>query len=162
MPTGPVSHCDGKVNPMNAPCSIIIPLIKEFLQLGSCVRMTATGSSMWPFLRNGDIIEISSIGNLPVRPGEIVLAIHRERYLLHRVIQINMRGIFIAGDAQSYFQGPIAPDMVLGRVVALQRGSALLKLNRLHWRIVGCVWAKTFPLGPRLINVFYRIYVKIR
>ena len=64
------------------------------------VTVPVKGSSMVPFLHNGDVVYL----NLPERPakrGDILLYLRPDgRYILHRVVRRRKRGLLMTGEAQ--------------------------------------------------------------
>ena len=138
------------------PSCELMPVIRAALARGQRVRMTVTGSSMLPFLRDGDMVELEPAPAL--RLGDMVLVRTdppggSERYVLHRIMRMVGGAFFIRGDAQRHGEGPFIPDAVLGRVAAAWRNGRTRALGRGLWRLAGLVWARTSPLGFFLIQL---------
>jgi len=65
----------------------LMPVVRGALGRGQRVRLTVSGSSMAPFLGDGDTVEIEPLAGLP-REGDIVLVeCSAERYVVHRVVE---------------------------------------------------------------------------
>jgi signal peptidase I len=125
---------------MNLSTEKLLPLLRQALERGEHVRMTATGSSMWPAIRAGDEVELVPLaaepapgeGRLPgneigqgLRRGDIVLIeIAPTSCLLHRVERLRAGQVWTRGDAVQMGEGPFPASRVLARVslVYPQRG----------------------------------------
>lgn len=135
----------------------LMPVIRASLERGQRVRMTVTGSSMLPFLRDGDVVELEPAP--APRLGDLVLVQTippgaAERYVLHRIVRMDRGGVFrIRGDAQSRWEGPFTPDSVLGRVTTAWHHGRARTLDRGLWRLTGLAWARTSPLGSFLLQL---------
>lgn len=131
-------------------CRELMPTIRAALERGQRVRLAVTGSSMAPFLRDGDVVELETIHSLP-RKGDVILVQWTEdRYVLHRVLQSAGDTIFLRGDAKRQREGPFARRDVLGKVVLSDRDGRRLKLDGGPWRLAGLVWTRYGPLCLRL------------
>lgn len=67
---------------------IAFPFIKEILDKGSRVRITVTGMSMYPFLREHmDSVELSKANFSERDRGDIVMVMRNSHeYVMHRVM----------------------------------------------------------------------------
>jgi hypothetical protein len=135
-----------------------IDMAESLLSRGHHVRFRADGASMSPAIRDGECITVAPLGLLPIRIGDIVLYRHRDGALVHRVVALRSRsGRTVAlvprGDAADLSDTPIAPDRVLGRVVAVERAG----LFRYGWaRALGGVRRSAHGARTRLAAVYGR------
>lgn len=133
-----------------------MPVVRAALERGQRVRMTVTGGSMLPFLRDSDVVELEPATKS--RLGDLVLVQTdssgaTERYVLHRIVRwVGGAAFLIRGDAQSHCEGPFTPDTVLGRVTTAWRNGRPRPLDRGLWRVAGLAWAWTSPLGLLLLQ----------
>lgn len=150
---------------MIVPCREFMPVIRSALERGQRVRMTVNGSSMLPFVRDGDVVELEPVHSSP-RVGDVVLLrCSGERYVMHRVVRKEGDALFIRGDAQPRSEGPFAPRDVLGRISLSQRNGHTRALDRGVWRFAGCAWILCAPSGLLLLRLtakFRRIGGKAR
>lgn len=89
------------------------------------------GGSMWPVLRTGDGLVIEAYGLQPVCVGDVIAFRDpaRDKNIVHRVIRIDYR-IHTQGDNNSFpDQGKLNREDIIGKVVAVYRRDALLKLR---------------------------------
>ncbi|MGX9728775.1 MAG: S24/S26 family peptidase [Candidatus Electronema sp. VV] len=136
---------------MILPARELMPLVRAALERGQRVRMTVSGSSMIPFLRNEDVVELEPARKL--RLGDMVLArTETERYVLHRIVRMDGAAFFIRGDAQLWNEGPFIANAVLGRVTTVWRKGCLRNLEHSFWRLAGLLWLRTNPLGFYLLR----------
>lgn len=85
-----------------------------------------TGPSMNPTLKIGDGLTVIPYGDSSIRIGDVVVfhSPERERYIVHRVISVNSRGIRTKGDNNSRADSWILrPEDIVGRVISAQRKS---------------------------------------
>lgn len=138
-----------------------MPVIRSVLARGQRVRLTATGSSMLPFINDGDVVELEPLYSIPAI-GELVLA-HcafspkGERYVLHRVIRIEGEALFLRGDAQRDLEGPFTRGDVLGRVTVVKHNGRVRRVGRGAWRWAGLAFNRCTPLNVWLIQLTDRL-----
>jgi hypothetical protein len=90
-----------------------------------------TTSSMVPLLRPGDAVEVRPA--LP-RCGDVILVGHDGQLLLHRVLRVDGRVLWLGGDATASWEGPF-PLQPWPVVVARRRGRQERPLH-------GCTWQR--------------------
>ncbi len=135
-------------------CSVqgLMPIVQESLMRGQRVRLTATGGSMWPFLRDGDLIEFAALEGVP-RIGAILLArVSPDCYVIHRLSRIDGEGLYLLGDFQMEPEGPVARDAILGEALSVERGRRWRSLNRGFRRILGRIWLLLLSIRKPLIR----------
>ncbi len=104
------------------------------LQAGCALRFRARGTSMQPFLQDGDVVELAPLGKRSVGWGEVALVrAPGGGLLLHRVYRTRrlngVRQILVRGDNRPASDGWINPDDVLGRVHRAWRGGRRLPIT---------------------------------
>ena len=130
----------------------LTPVIVEALAGGSSVRMTVTGKSMQPFMRNNDVAVLRAVDEGPIGVGEIVLARRADgTFILHRVRRVSSDGYHLAGDAQRDIEGPLPRASIVARVPAIIRRGKEICLDRGLRRLAGLFWIRSAPLGPALV-----------
>jgi signal peptidase I len=142
---------------MKVACHLLMPMVCEILQDGARVRMTATGSSMRPFIRDGDVVELEPLDPASVRPGDVVLALlENGKNVLHRVARAQEDRLILKGDALRSPDPPVLKDRLVARVASVHRGGRSLRLDNSFWRLAGLLWSRS-SLGPVLLWRFGRI-----
>lgn len=135
----------------------LMPVIRAALERGQGVRLTANGSSMLPFIYDGETVELVPPRSSLMR-GDIVLAQSAEdQYVLHRVVQIKGDMVFLRGDAQKHREGPLPRQAVFGRAITVSRNGCVRTLDRGGWHRAGLVWIRSGWLGFYLLQLALRL-----
>jgi len=142
---------------MFVPALELMPVICAALGRNQHVRLTATGSSMYPFIRSGDVVELEPL-HLPPVVGDLVLAkcpagSGAERYVLHRVIRVQAGEYFLRGDAQKDWEGPFTRGDLLGRAILRYRHGRVRRLDQGLWRYLGLAWNHCAPFNGWLVQL---------
>lgn len=142
---------------MILPSRELMPVIRAALERGQLVRMTVNGSSMLPFLRDGDVVELEPISTV-LTLGEIVLAQSvAGHYVIHRIVRVQEASVWLRGDAQEQCEGPLPRHAVFGRAVTASRNGRVRTLDRGWLRIAGLAWIRCAPFGSWLLRLVARI-----
>jgi signal peptidase I len=117
-------------------------LLEETLNRGHSIRFRAPGGSMYPTIRNGDILTVTPIETASITIGDIILYRHKSGVTAHRVIRITKRDahhsqhsalrpqtsdlrpqsyFILRGDAAVVFDDPVSADQILGKVTLVER-----------------------------------------
>ena len=124
-------------------------LAGEILSRGERLRFRATGTSMTPFIRSGDVLVASPANG--VRTGDVVLYRSAEGPRAHRVTGREEGGFRVQGDAPGCLPEEVAGADVLGRVEAVERDGRVIRMDRGPQRLMG--WpAAGIPGGRRLVR----------
>jgi signal peptidase I len=111
-------------------------LSTQVLGLGKHLRFRASGISMQPIVRNGDILLIAPRAeDQTIKMGDVVLStIDPGRVVVHRVIRRKTDGTgiryLLQGDYATKADGWVAQADLLGRLVEIQRDGQTLQLER--------------------------------
>lgn len=124
---------------------------KELIASGLSFRFAVSGRSMFPFLRDGDIIEVVPAGIEDLHVGDIIFYRSGNRLLAHRVVGFiatpEGRCARARGDAFLQEDPPIAEAALIGRVELVSRlrrdGWRQIPLNRGWVRSTGVVVARS-------------------
>ncbi|MBC7327387.1 GNAT family N-acetyltransferase [bacterium] len=144
---------------MNINLRELEPLIEESLKRGQRVRLTAKGSSMFPFIRNGDVVELESF-NFQPKFGDILLIRRADgKYVMHRVVKVKGELFYLRGDSLNSLEGPFGKENIIGKVVRCYRGGRGFDLSRGLPHIVGILWVHLFPLN-RFLRQILRSFIR--
>lgn len=134
---------------MNIPVDILIPLLQETtLQRGAHARLTVSGSSMLPFMRQGDVVELAPVAAMPQNGALVLLRRDEGTYVLHRVVRVSTDRFWLLGDAQTVCEGPFTQRHIVANIVAAWRGGTAIVLRPPTWRL----WYWLRPLRPALLR----------
>lgn len=136
-----------------------VELATDILSKGDTLRFRAHGGSMYPFIKDGDIIEVKPIGTSAIRLGDVIFyRSARGRLLAHRVIKVGaQRGqvVFVTkGDSTSKSDPLVHPEQVLGWVVVIKRGERTIRLDGGVYQLINVLWARLSPHSPWFYPVF--------
>lgn len=103
----------------------LISLMAAVLERGAVFRFKARGSSMTPFIRDGDLITVEPITRRRVGTGSIVAFTRPEtgQLVVHRVISLSKEAVFIVGDNNCDCpDGWIPRENLVGNIIRIDRG----------------------------------------
>lgn len=131
----------------------LAPLLEMQLQTGGKARLTVTGYSMMPMLRNRRDSVALITPKAQLKPGDIILY-RREtgQYVLHRIIAAASQGYICCGDNQAERE-PVGEEQVLGVVESFVRKGRHYSINHFGYRLYTGLWVKAFALRQPYIAV---------
>jgi signal peptidase I len=140
--------------------AVLFPFINEFFQNQQNVRITVTGNSMRPFLREElDSVELSSSAFSDLYFGQIVLIKRKTgEYILHRIVFKKKNCFYISGDAQIWIEGPLFPEQLVAGVTKIWRKNKPLLPDNLPLKLLYCFWWLRLPI--KLIITRLHIVIK--
>jgi signal peptidase I len=140
-------------------CNEVSGMSAQILNSGRSFSFRAHGSSMYPFIHDGDVLTIKQVEHSALKTGDI--AFYRscnENLIVHRVVdkklQSNKLMLLMRGDSVFNNDGWIYSDQVLGKAVSIQRGKKVIQLDQgasLH--PIMYLWNKLYPVGPFFLNL---------
>jgi signal peptidase I len=137
----------------------IFPIISEILENSVKARITVTGMSMYPFLREGiDSVELSKGSINDIKPGTIVMIRRKSGcYVMHRAIRKNTECFYIVGDAQQWIEGPIYSHQLVAVVTAVWRRDKRIECSSFLWKFLSNIWLHILPFRYLILNSFKTI-----
>ncbi|MFA7361286.1 MAG: S26 family signal peptidase [Candidatus Kapaibacterium sp.] len=139
---------------MNVSIEHLFPVIKKSLDEGKCVRFISTGGSMMPFIYNDDEVKMMPF-NKYIRKGDIVLLKASDKFILHRVVRLDLNKFYIRGDAQNASEGPYSYENVIGVVSESVHKGRTRNHREGFWRFASAAWRAGFPISLFYFN-FYK------
>ena len=96
--------------------------------------------SMMPLLRIGDYVLVQSANPDSIRPGDIIVFKGRDRLIVHRVIRRYDNGspAFLQKGDSTTAAEIIRSEDVIGRVIAVRKGTKIIRLNEGIWKVINC------------------------
>lgn len=131
-------------------------IVRECTGEGRSAAIRATGTSMLPFIKPGDIVTIAPMARY--RRGDIVLALVGERHdvVLHAVISHDCGTYTLMGTANLKLTEETLGTDIAGAVVAIERDGRAISTLTPAWRRAMSLWLSLRPLR-RLILKTMRI-----
>jgi len=122
-------------------------LMRAVLGKGKPFRFEARGTSMEPFIADGDIVTVAPLRASGPKPGDIAAFVHPVSggVRVHRVVKVEAGRYLLKGDNALDADGALSRDMILGLVVRRERrgrtrdvkpsvgGAVLAWLSRSAW-----------------------------
>ena len=137
---------------------LFFELAKEILSSGNEFRFNATGSSMQPFILNGDTITIRPIADKKLKIGQVAFYYNDVSHLLaHRVHAIdktsNTITYIIKGDGLPYDIEYIDHNTILGFAVKAERGEKQINLNSIINRYYPIIYFRSNICKTKIFNI---------
>lgn len=113
-------------------------------------RLLAKGNSMFPALKNGDILTIKPIELNKLKPLDIVCCkFADERIVIHRIIKLldsSLPQYLIKGDYTFGKAEKVYGSDILGKLCLIERKGKITDLNRFYPKVLDHLLAKSAPL----------------
>lgn len=117
-------------------CPPVVEIAGELLRQGRYLKIKARGSSMVPFLLDGDVVHVTAAEGGGIGVGDVICyETSPGRLFFHRVVRRDGDGFVTKGDALA-FTDLVSRGQVLGKVVAVERRGRLRRLDTgvARWR----------------------------
>ena len=101
----------------------LLDLLRAVLNRGVPFRFQAKGLSMWPFIKDGDVITVCPLKDQRLLKGDIVAFIHpgNGRLAVHRIMRERAGGFDLKGDNVMETDGIVRRENILGVVSRIER-----------------------------------------
>lgn len=137
---------------MNCGTIEFLELSKDILNKGACLRFRAKGWSMFPAIRDGDILNTEPVKAKEIRLGDIIFyRTANERVIAHRVIRQSFSNdgpILIARGDSTVGKGErVSLEDILGRVITIERNGRKIRSDSRIGRLMGIFFANLSPFS---------------
>ena len=123
---------------------VLLPFLEELLAAGKQIRMTVTGSSMYPLLRDRyDSVLLSPL-KTPKKYDIVLFVRDTGEAVLHRIVKCRKEGYTFLGDNQLILEGPIARSQMVAVVTGFYRGEQYVDNNTLWYRVYRVIWCRAW------------------
>ncbi len=103
-------------------------LKKDILQSGASVKIKLTGTSMYPYLKKGDIGYYKFVAPEFLKPGDIIAFEQDGCFITHRIIR-NSNLIITRGDACLNFDKPVDKSHIIGKLLQIERNGKMISIS---------------------------------
>ncbi len=143
--------------------SLFTEMTAELLRRGQSVRFSASGRSMCPTIREGEVITVSPVAPSEVGLADIILYRSGARVIAHRVVA-RQRGVegmtafLVRGDASENCDDPVAPTQILGKVVLVERAGRRIAVGKpgvKFFHLVCLLLHRLCSAQPRYTSPYY-------
>lgn len=137
----------------------LFPVIGELLDNGQSARIIVTGTSMYPFLRDGiDSVELSRTSFYDIQRGDIVMILRDNgQYVMHRVFRKEEDCFYMVGDAQQLIEGPLRPEQLVAVISAVWRRERRVECSNMMWKLLSILWMGLLPFRSLIIRTYGRL-----
>jgi hypothetical protein len=99
-------------------------LMRDVLGRGKPFRFEARGASMYPAVRDGDVVTVAPFAAGGPRTGDVVAFVHEATggVRLHRIVGVAAGRVQVKGDNALAADGALDREALLGLVVGVERG----------------------------------------
>ncbi len=115
--------------------NLLLDLTTELLSQGATVRFRPSGRSMYPSIREGELITVEPVKASDVKLADIVLYRSERGLIAHRVVNnrtqssvLSPHHFLLRGDASLSCDQPVEAHRILGRVVGVERNGRSVSL----------------------------------
>lgn len=145
---------------------MLMPIIREKLNMGAEVELIASGNSMFPLLRHRkDAYWLTQVSGEDVKKYDMILYQRDDgKYVLHRVVGKGTEGYILRGDNQYENEYPVRPDQVIGKICRFSKNGKQMTCENLWYRVYAVVWVNTVSVRrafPTLQRLVYRVLRKV-
>ncbi len=142
-------------------------ITQKVLNREKSLRFKAKGESMRPFIRNGDILEITPVNTEEIRLGDVIFYhVGKRRMVAHRVIEKiiqNHKPIFLTkGDSNTGEEEKVHLEQVVGRVKAIERKGRKIRINEGLNRLMYIFYLKISPFLTKARRIGGRLLRRIQ
>ena len=135
-------------------------LAGSVLSTGKLFGFRAHGTSMSPFIRDGDTIYLQRTE--PYRVGDVVMARSPAGATVHRIVRISGTTITTRGDGmRDDDPDPVAPEAILGKVVKISGAGTNFHLHPPFNRLIAHPFIARHLLQNRLFRKVGRQVLRV-
>lgn len=133
-----------------------IPVLRELVQEGKEVTLTIAGNSMSPFMVHGRDRVLIARPEGKWHKGDIAFFQRRtSEFILHRICRVDGDGsCYFVGDGQIQIEGPVFPEQIFGKIIAVERKGRWEKPGTFWWEFFEHIWLNIIPLRPFCVRIY--------
>ena len=146
-------------------------LRKQLIENNHAVKIVASGYSMFPFMRNGDVQTISPVPIEEIKVGDVAVFERDNDWISHRVIAIqntnNEITLILRGDTCIQLDPMVTKANYIGKTVAFERKGKTRLLHSKKYKVIskvilflGIPYSASFYYMGRTISLFLRLLKK--
>ncbi|MFM1771491.1 MAG: hypothetical protein RLZZ71_633 [Bacteroidota bacterium] len=110
-----------------------LSLRKKLIENNHSVKIVASGYSMFPFMRPGDVQTISPVPIEEIKVGDVAVFERNNDWISHRVIDIqnnnNEITLILRGDTSIQLDPLVTKANYIGKTVGFERGTQTINLD---------------------------------
>lgn len=114
------------------------------------LEITVNGNSMYPFLKDNDIVRLIAAKIKDIAIGDIVLTYNGTRMLCHRVFKINKLSFQTKADALIWADSPVGEQDLIGKIVEKKIDKKIKRFDTNSARHFGFLVSRFMVIGAFL------------
>ena len=136
-----------------------VVLMEAVLKRGKAFRFQASGSSMNPFIKDGDILTLVNVSQGEIKLGNVLSFIHphNRKLLVHRVVNSKQKNYLMKPDNSANVDGWVNQQEIIGIVHSVERGESLIQFG-LGWEKWLIAHLSRWNILMPIIQVLWRIF----
>ena len=109
----------------------LLGLLSEVLAKGVRIRFRASGYSMSPFIRDGDVITVRPCKKTDLRKGAVAAYVRpmNDHLAVHRIVGGTEAGFALKGDHEPIADYPVAASGIIGVVDRVERNGRRIRVG---------------------------------
>ena len=121
----------------------LLPFLEEMFAAGKQVRMTITGISMLPMLRDRtDAVLLERTDE--IKMFDVILFVRATgEAVMHRIVACGPEGYTLLGDNQIEEEGPIKEEQVMAKMVGFYHDDYYVSAKTWWYRVYSVLWGST-------------------
>ena len=132
--------------------------VQAQIKAGKSVRIRVRGSSMFPFLRDGDEVLLQAPDDNTLRRGAVVVAFTDEiPVVLHRIAKVEREKITLLGDGNTGQWEHSSKDRIIAKVTRCYRGKRSWRVDSFFSRIGGLLWLSMHPWRKNIVLFAWKL-----
>lgn len=133
------------------------PVIEEVIRFGGKIRLTVTGMSMYPLMRNRlDSVLLKKIRE--IKKYDILLYTRENgSYVLHRAVKVKEKTVDIIGDGECKIEENVPKERIIAVVDEIKRGNRIIKTDSFLYKLYCRIWTLFIPFRVRMLNRYIEI-----
>ncbi|MBS2969634.1 hypothetical protein J9317_12745 [Metabacillus sp. KIGAM252] len=129
-------------------------VIRQYLKKHGRVDLPASGTSMFPYIRQGEICRFEKIDPFELKAGEVALFVSSEGKLIaHRFLKKEKHSLIFKGDTNLGEDAPVLKDQVIAKLIEIHRGKKAKK-SSFFWTIIWPAVVLGWPCIPLVLRKY--------
>lgn len=108
-------------------------LALDLASQSTSLRLRVNGISMVPLLQTGDHVIVEPVPAAVLRIGDVIAFRYNRDTITHRIVSQTPQGFLTLGDNFHQLDPLVSPEMILGRVAAVEKHGRLYSLSTGIW-----------------------------
>ncbi len=134
------------------------PVVEELIRGGGQVKITVTGNSMYPMLRDrADSVVLTAP---PQKLKRFELPLYRRengKYVLHRILKIKNGMYTMCGDNQTTLENDVAREQIVAVAKEFCRNGKTISCTNPLYRLAAALWGVLRPFRPQLLHFYLKL-----